>query len=205
MNKKDEINLIKSDKSRIRNSKKKDYNFINHNTVNKSLITIINNNLPKSNKKINKILLIGDNSNYIYDQLNQIFPDARYYITNASENILHFMKNEHSSREKDLVRKLDIFNGRSLFNFTLKFNKFDLVIISNLYNHIENKEKVRNSARFIYKHLVKKKGLLCIIPSIRDLESNRISFLKNLKVPLVNNLEIKKFKNPLNLTLYIKN
>ncbi|MFX0132453.1 MAG: hypothetical protein ACFFDN_02280 [Candidatus Hodarchaeota archaeon] len=202
MNEKYEVNLVESDKSVIKNSKKKRFCINNHNFVSQDLPTIIKNYLLKVNTKINKILLIGNKSKYIYDQLHQVFSDVQFIIANRSSNLF----NKINIEEKNyLVHFIDVFDGRALFNFTLKFNKFDLVIISNLYNHNENKKKIRYSARFIFKHLIKKKGMFCIINSIQDSESNIFPYLKKVKPLLNNKIKMKRSEGSLNLTIYIKN
>ncbi|TFG24394.1 MAG: hypothetical protein EU529_04300 [Promethearchaeota archaeon] len=194
MNEKYDVNLIETDKSVIKN-----YNF-----VSQDLPTIIKNYLLKVNTKINKILLIGNKSNYIYDQLHQVFSDVQFIIANRSVKTLNLFNNKNIEEKNYLVHFIDVFDGRALFNFTLKFNKFDLVIISNLYNHNENKKRIRYSARFIFKHLIKKKGIFCIVNSIQDSESNIFPYLKKVNPLLNNKIKMKISEGPLNLTIYVK-
>ncbi|TFG02420.1 MAG: hypothetical protein EU540_01565 [Promethearchaeota archaeon] len=204
MNEKYEVNLVESDKSVIKNSKKKESSINNHNFVSQDLRSIIKNCLLKSNTKINKILLIGNKSNYIYDQLHQVFSDVQFIIANRSVKTLNLFNNKNIEEKNYLVHFIDVFDGRALFNFTLKFNKFDLVIISNLYNHNENKKRIRYSARFIFKHLIKKKGIFCIVNSIQDSESSIFPYLKKVKPLLNNKIKMKISEGPLNLTIYVK-
>jgi len=204
MNEKYEVNLVESDKSVIKNSKKKESRINNHNFVSHDLPTVIKHYLLKFNTKINKILLIGNNANYIYDQLNQLFSDVQFIIANRSVKTSNLFNNKNIEEKNYLVHVIDVFDGRALFNFTLKFNKFDLVIISNLYNHNENKKRIRYSARFIFKHLIKKKGIFCIIDSIQDSESTIFPYLKKVKPLLNNKIKMKISEGPLNLTIYVK-
>lgn len=205
MREKYEVNLVESDKSVIKNSKKKEFITNNHNFVRQNLPNIIKNYLLKVKTKINKILLIGNKSNYIYDQLHRVFLDAQFIIANRSVKTSNLFNNKNIEEKNYLVHFIDVFDGRALFNFTLKFNKFDLVIISNLYNHYENKKRIRYSARFIFKHLIKKKGMFCIINSIQDSESSIFPFLIKVK-PLLNiKMKMKLSEGLLNLTIYVKN
>ena len=138
--------------------------------------------IKKKKSKIRKILLIGRKYNNVFTKINKIFPEAYYYITSPIDNDLITFENQFGSKDNYATAILEIFKGKSLFDFTLKYNRFDLIMVLNLYNSTYNITKIKYSIKFIYTHLLKKKGYLCIGNYSDNSKINRIFDSMNLKI-----------------------
>jgi len=135
--------------------------------------------LPKINRKIDRILIIGDRISLSYNQLLELFPNSQFFIANKSKNILKSFKLNCKEHRNYSIQVIDIFDGLSLFNFALKYGKFDIIIVSGLYTYKINKKKLRYSAKFLYKHLVQFDGIFCIVNLTQDLKINKSPILEN--------------------------
>jgi len=150
--------------------------------LNDSILNSLEDIKKKNKSKIKKILLIGRKPNNVFKRLNKIFPEAYHYITSPIDKDLINFEKQFGSKENYVTSILEIFKGKSLFDFTLKYNRFDLIIILNLHNYSQNITKIKHSIQFIYIHLLKRKGYLCIIKYSDNIEINRLFDSMNLKI-----------------------
>lgn len=160
--------------------------------------------LPKINRKINRILIIGDRISLNYNQLSKFLPNSQFFIANKSKNILQSFKLDYKKQRNYTIQVIDIFDGLSLFNFTLKYGKFDIVIVSGLYTCNINKKKLRYSAKFLYKHLLQFHGIFCIENLTHDTKINQSPILENKHPIISQTIETQNSDRLIFFTVYLK-
>lgn len=158
----------------------------------RELIKIILKN--KIKRKIKKVLIIGGDLNNAYDQLKEEFPSAQVIIRSILEKDLR-TNNE----------SLDIFSGRALNNFALRYDKFDIVILSGLNSKTPSQKLKKLSLKFICMHLLQYNGVLCIIEREQDSKlDNYTIFYRYIKPIFFKTVRTKPQKDPSQLAFYIR-
>jgi len=101
-------------------------------------------------RKIKKILIIGEDLLRIYPELHIIYPDAQFYITNKSKEILKSFIEHYNKQQNYSTHTLNVFKGVSLLDFTYNNGKFDLVIVNKIYSQARKKKDTFLSGFYIY-------------------------------------------------------
>ena len=136
----------------------------------------------QSKRNIGKILIMGEDLQSICNAIIQVFPNAYYVVSNESENILNHFTHKLSLSTSIKTRVLDIFDGSSLTDFYLEFGKFDLILLSRIFDDYElSNRKKRSSIVFLHKNFLNINGLFTILNGEEELTEDLISLLKKIK------------------------
>jgi hypothetical protein len=155
------------------------------------------------NKKLERILIIGDNLKLIFSQLVRIYPNAHFYIANISKNILDDFQDHFRNQNNYSTCILDVFKGRSLHDFIYNNSKFDLVITDKLFSK-ERKKKRNYSIRFLYKFYLHQNGILCIINYLQYSKKDIYKPLKAIKPVLEKKIPVKWENYAVQFVVYSK-
>lgn len=159
----------------------------------------------KANKKFEKILILGAGLGGEYYHLRKKYPEATFSITDISKNALGCFKLKYKENNDFSTHILDAFSGRSLFEFILKHDKFDLVITSGVYRYAPSKPIRRKSAQFLFKHYLKTGGMLCIVEVRQDPKYDNPLLLKRTRPVVDKIIQTKTRINPTHFVFYLKN
>jgi hypothetical protein len=154
-------------------------------------------------RKIKKILIIGEDLLHIYPQINEIYPNAQFYITNNSKGILNSFIEHYNKQQNYSTHTLDVFNGASLHDFTYYKGKFDLVIANKIYSQ-KIKKKGYLSIRFLFKHYLRQYGILCIIYYTQNSKGDKFSLLENIEPAQKKKIQIKNKKDSIHFIFYVR-
>ena len=154
-------------------------------------------------KKIKKILIIGEDLLRVYPQLNKSSPDAQYYITSKSNDILKSFIQRYNKQQNYSTHTLNVFEGVSLLDFTYYNGKFDLVIVNKIYSQARKKKRYL-SARFLYKHYLRQYGILCIINYTQNSKGNKSNLLRTIKPALEKKIPTKNKKGSIHFIFYVR-
>ncbi|MEJ2295558.1 MAG: hypothetical protein P8Y23_12450, partial [Candidatus Lokiarchaeota archaeon] len=131
---------------------------------------------------IGKILILGDKMLPIYKAIKQVCPNAYYVLSNESLTHLDQFINHFEIKPSIELKELDIFNGSSLTDFYLEFGKFDLILLSGIFEkHNLNKRKIRNSVVFLHKNFLNLNGIFCILNDEKILPEELVNILKKIR------------------------
>jgi len=169
----------------------------------KVLAALIKKLFQNKKRKIKKILIIGEDLLRIYPQLQKISPDAQFYITNKSKDILKSFIEHYNKQQNYSTHTLNVFKGVSLHDFTYYNGKFDLVIANKIYSQAR-KRKGYLSIRFLYKHYLRQYGILCIINYTQDSKGDIFRLLENIKPSLEKKFPIKNKKGSIHFIFYVR-
>ncbi len=154
-------------------------------------------------RKIKKILIIGEDLLRIYPQLHTISPEAQFYITSKSKDILKSFIEHYNKQQNYSTHILDVFKGVSLHDFTYYNGKFDLVIANKIYSQAR-KKKGYLSIKFLYKHYLRQYGILCIINYTKNSKGDKFSLLETIKPALEKKIPIKNKKGSIHFIFYVR-
>ena len=136
----------------------------------------------QSKRDIGKILILGDNLHSIYISMKKIFPNAYYVMTNNSEKFLKQLEEDFDRKTSIKIRQLDIFSGSSLTDFYLEFGKFDLILLSGIFDDYDmSNRKKKNSIIFLHKNFLNLNGLFGILNGEEVLTQDLLSLLKKIR------------------------
>ncbi|MBN1214454.1 MAG: hypothetical protein JXA99_03325 [Candidatus Lokiarchaeota archaeon] len=133
----------------------------NQDRICKTIYNYLISNKVELNKDL-KILINNRNKHYYHEILKIYIPYGFFNLTTSNKGTYIFLLNQLPKEERIPISILNIFNGKSLFEFALKFKKFDIILDFDLFNSNINTTSIKNSFRFIYRHLLKKRGFFCI-------------------------------------------
>lgn len=154
-------------------------------------------------RKIKKILIIGEDLLRIYPQLHKISPDAQFYITSKSKNILKSFIEHYNKQQNYSTHTLNVLKGVSLHDFTYYNGKFDLVIANKIYSQAR-KKKGYFSIRFLFKHYLRQYGILCIINYTQNSKGDKFCLLETIKPALEKKNPIKNKKGSIHFIFYVR-
>ncbi len=154
-------------------------------------------------KKIKKILIIGKDLLRIYPELHVIYPDAQYYITSKSKEILKSFIEHYNKQQNYSTYTLNVFKGVSLLDFTYYNGKFDLVIANKIYSQARKKKRYL-SIRFLYIHYLRQYGILCIINYTQNSKGDKLSLIEPIKPALEIKIPIKNKKGSIRFIFYVR-
>ena len=150
-----------------------------------------------------KILIIGEDLIRIYPQIYRISPDAHFFITNKSKEILESFKGYYKNRKNSCTYVLDVSKGVSLADFIFYNGKVDLVIANNIYSQLSKKKRYL-SIKFLYRHYLRQYGILCIINYTQNSKRDKSSLLRTIKPVLEKEIPLKNKKNSIRFIFYIR-
>jgi len=154
-------------------------------------------------RKIKKILIIGEDLLRIYPELHIDYPDAQFYITNKSKEILKSFIEHYNKQQDYSTHTLNVFKGVSLLDFTYNNGKFDLVIANKIYSQARKKKRYL-SIRFLYIHYLRQYGILCIIKYTQNSKGDKFSLLETIKPDLEKKIPIKNKKGSIHFIFYVR-
>lgn len=154
-------------------------------------------------RKIKKILIIGEDLLRIYPELHIIYPDAQFYITNKSKEILKSFIEHYNKQQNYSTHTLNVFKGVSLLDFTYYNGKFDLVIANKIYSRARKKKRYL-STRFLFIHYLRQYGILSIINYTQNSKGDKFSLLETIKPDLEKKIPIKNKKGSIHFIFYIR-
>jgi hypothetical protein len=163
----------------------------------------INRLNQEKNKKLKKILIIGESLKRIFPQLYGISPGAQYFIGNKSKDVLESFKKYHKNHKNYSTYILDVSKGASLHDFIFYNGKVDLIIANKVYSQLSRKKR-RLSIKFLYKHYLCQYGVLCIIEKAKSNTKCEYNFKRNIKPVLVKEIQIKNERSVIRLIFYMK-
>jgi len=136
----------------------------------------------QSKRDIGKILIIGKNLISVYNAMNSVFPDAYYVVSNESQSNLNQFIKQFDLHTSIKIRVLDIFDGSSLTDFYLESGKFDLIVLSGIFDEYElSNRKKRSSIVFLHKNFLNINGIFTILNGEKELTEELINLLKKIK------------------------
>jgi len=136
----------------------------------------------QSKRDIGKILIMGNNLFSIYNAMISIFPDAYYVVSNESRNELDQFIKQANLQTPIKTRVIDIFDGSSLTDFYLEFGKFDLILLSGIFDEYDlSNRKKRSSIVFLHKNFLNINGIFTILNGEKELTEELINILKKIK------------------------
>lgn len=169
-------------------------------------LELIKINSQKKKIKIKKILVLGLKNTKIEEFRNifEVFPRSKWSIANPDKDFKEELKNFKKILKAVKFNNINIYKGISLFNFTVQFGKFDLVIINDVYNNNDDDKLKIDSLRFIFTHFLSKKGLLAVKESVKS-ESIEYSLNLNVVRPFIHRI-VRDEENNINFhyMVYIK-
>jgi len=166
--------LEEKPKDSTRNSQKSDFY--------ENLALTIKSISLQSKRNIGKILIIGDDLISIYNAMISVFPDAYYVVSNESQNVLDQLTKQFNLQTSLKTRVLDIFNGSLLTDFYLEFGKFDLILLSGIFDKYDlSTRKKRTSIVFLHKNFLNINGIFTILNGEEQLTEELINLLKKIK------------------------
>jgi hypothetical protein len=148
-------------------------------------------------------LIIGEDLSKIYPQINEIYPDAQFYITSKSKDILNSFMELYNEQQNYSTHILDVFEGVSLHDFTYYNGKFDLIIANKIYSQAKKKIGYY-SINFLFKHYLRQYGILCLIFYIENTKGDKFSLLKNIKPIFRKKISIRNKKGSIFFIFYIR-
>ncbi len=154
-------------------------------------------------RKRKKILIIGKDLLRIYPELHIIYPDAQFYITNKSKEILKSFIEHYNKQQNYSTHTLNVFKGVSLLDFTYYNGKFDLVIANKIYSQARKKKRYL-SIRFLYIHYLRQYGILSIIIYTQNSKGDKFSLLETIKPDLEKKIPIKNKKGSIHFIFYVR-
>lgn len=154
-------------------------------------------------RKIKKILIIGEDLLRIYPGLHLIYPDAQFYITNKSKEILKSFIEHYNKQQNYSTHTLNVFKGVSLLDFTYYNGKFDLVIANKIYSQARKKKRYF-SIRFLYIHYLRQYGILCIINYTQNSKGDKLSLIEPIKPALEKGIPIKNKRGSIRFIFYVR-
>lgn len=154
-------------------------------------------------RKRKKILIIGEDLLRIYPELHIIYPDAQFYITNKSKEILKSFIEHYNKQQNYSTHTLNVFKGVSLLDFTYYNGKFDLVIANKIYSQARKKKRYL-SIRFLYIHYLRQYGILSIINYTQNSKGDKFSILETIKPALEKKIPIKNKKGSIHFIFYVR-
>lgn len=167
------------------------------------LIDLIKKLSSSKKRKIQKILIIGEDLLHIYPQLHKIYPDAQFHIASKSKVILKNFIERYNKQKNYSTHILNVFKGVSLHDFTYYYGKFDLVIANKIYSQAR-KKKGHLSIRFLFKHYLRQYGILCIIIYTQDSKGDKFSLFENTKPVLEKKLSRRNKKSSVHLIFFVR-
>ncbi len=167
-----------------------------------SFINTMNNN---KKSPFNKILILGAGTGGEYEQLNKFYPKAIFIITDISEKALTSFHLKYNEKCNYTTHILDIFSNKSLSNFIKLYDKFDLIIASGVYRYAPTKQIKYNSAKFIYKNILKEQGLFCIVEVSQEPKYDDPFILRRIIPIFKRKVQTKMRINPAQFVFYKKN
>jgi hypothetical protein len=133
-------------------------------------------------KNLKRILIIGKNLIATYNSIQKAFPNAQYIVANESKEFLSRFIENIDSNINTKIKILNLFDGSSLTDFYLEFGKFDLIILSGIFNDYDlSKKRKNNSILFLYKHFLNFDGIFSILDNKKELSDDFIKKLKRLR------------------------
>jgi len=154
-------------------------------------------------RKIKKILIIGEDLLRIYPDLHLVYPDAQFYITNKSKEILKSFIDHYNKQQNYSTHTLYVFKGVSLLDFTYYNGKFDLVIANKIYSQARKKKRCL-SIRFLFIHYLRQYGILCIINYRKNSKGDKLSLIEPIKPALEKKIPIKNKKGSISFIFYVR-
>jgi len=171
----------------------------------RKIIDLIKVHQKKRKLKIKRILIIGIEPYWDFNDILKEYSKAKIIITDISKEKLKKVKNISLLNKNVEIEPLNIYNGRVLFNFVMEFGKFNLIIVSNTLNFAPNKKKRELSAHFIYQHILKKRGIFSII-ELDQFNRFKNKFLLEGVIPLSDSvIRLKSSKTKISIINYYKN
>jgi len=168
------------------------------------LTNLIKGLTQEQNRKLNKILIIGESLIEIYPQIHKISPDSQFFIANKSEKILESFKNYFKKHKNYSTYLLDVSKGVSLHDFIFYNGKFDMVIANKIYSRLSKKKRYL-SIKFLYKYYLHQYGILCIINYTQNYKRVKSSLLRNIKPLLEKEFSIKNINGSIQFSFYMSN
>lgn len=155
------------------------------------------------NKKIKRILIIGEDLIRIYPEINMIFPNSKFFITSKSRDIVNSFIKHYNKQKNYFAYTLDVLNGASLHDFIYNNSKFDLVIANKIFSKVKKKKRYF-SVKFLYKYYLNQNGILCLINYIRNSKIDKFILLKTIKPALEKRIPLKNKNCLVQFISYIK-
>jgi len=167
----------------------------NQDMICKTIYNYLISNKVELNKDL-KILINNRNKHYYHENLKIYIPYGFFNLTTSNKGTYIFLLNQLPKEER--ISILNIFNRKSLFEFALKFKKFDIILDFDLFNSNINTTSIKNSFKFIYRHLLKKGGFFCITNENNGAVPTKF-FMKRIEPKVQINI-----KKKINLLIYRK-